>query len=337
MTMRIASHNRYKLKVHLGDSMENRYTLQTYGIPSDQIPLTWSGSIKLTHHRQWIRLRQAIEQRELGQRLSGMPASAFYHINYNTMIECPNLNDVLFRQGTSTTSHPGNVAFRALIESRLRELETLQQIEAISKENSKRGAKKKTTTNVKTRKLVVDVIEKIQNRQNGRILFWNEMGWWDEATDQDQIYLKVEYIVREYRLGLKRKKKAGGAHEDVEQERSRVRALMRARPEPTVSTAFSKEPASTSVCSSTSSVSQGESRSATPDLLSHCEGQMSPVDKIKPGMVDLKGGTSIFLNTQDGSLMDKLPTKKRNRLPNPFGGDEDALMSECFGMKFIQC
>lgn len=301
--------------------------------------------LKLTYHRQWIRLRQSIEQRELGQRLSGMSPSAFYHVNCNTMIDCPCLNDVLFRQGTSTTSHPGNVAFRALIEARLRELETLQQLEATTKENKKCGTRKKKgsskqtkTTNVKTRKLVMDVIEEIQRRQNGRILFWNEMGWWDEATDQDQIYLKVEYIVREYRLGLKRKKRSD---EDVEQERSRVRAMARAKPEPTVSMSLPDQQPSSSALSS----HQGESRAATPEHPSDDDSTIIPirmvaVDIAPPTIVDLKGGTSIFLDTQDVGLMSRISTKKRPRLNNPFANEDDEnnqIMGECFGMKFLQC
>jgi len=366
MAMRIASHNRFKLKVHLGDAMENRYTLQTYGIPSDQIPITWSGTIKLTYHRQWIRLRQTIEQRELGQRLSGTPPEAFIELNKSTMIECPNLNDVLFRQGTSTTSHPGNVAFRVMIERRLRELERAQQLEYEKKENGRSKKKTKSRpkiTSIKTRKLSMDVIEELRQKQNNRILFWNEMGWWDVAKDEKQIYLKVEYIVREFRLSLKRMKTTGpeggdedgNEEEDVEVQRSRVRA--RARPQLTMP---SLSKSSLSLRSPSPHLIRSEDEKQDDDSMSSIPAFPSPAPSIvrvkeerqddrvlscsafcapSSGAIHLKGGTSIFLETQDCGVMGPISRNKRQRCQNlMFDNDgDDQVTAECFGMKFIQC
>ena len=181
MTMRIASHNRSKLKVHLGESVENRYTLETYGIPAKNIPLTWSGTIKVQYVRQWIRLRQLIEERQCKQLQSGIPPSNFESNNNSTMIECPNLNDVLFRQGTSTTSHPGNATFRGMIGSKLRELELeLEQEQEQEANNRSYGeknngkSKSNINNNIKTRKLVLDRIEEIKLKRNGRIFIIQE-------------------------------------------------------------------------------------------------------------------------------------------------------------------
>jgi len=306
MTMRIASHNRYKLKVHLGESIENRYTLQTYGIPSERIPLTWSGSVKLTYLRQWMRLRQLIEEAPM---LTG-----------NTLIECPNLNDVLFRQGTSTTSHPGNVTFRGMIERRLRELEQEQNEENLALSNAvgSKGKKKsnaaanKANKVVKTRQLVHDIIQEIKEQRSGRVLFWNEGGWWDEATDSEQIYLKVEYIVREFRLNLKRKTKKLAAMKEGNKA-AQARRKARAHPEPSLSM-----------------------------LTMTQQQQQQEVPVIK-----LKSGTSIFLESQaNGPLSCNGRSHKRPRIDNQFSSDDDddggmmvrpACVAECFGMKFNAC
>ncbi|VEU34422.1 unnamed protein product [Pseudo-nitzschia multistriata] len=324
MAMRIAHHNRYKLKYHLGDAMENRYMLQTYGIPSDQIPLTWSGTVKLNYHRQWVRLRHAIEQRELRQRLSGMDSSMFVQLNKNTMIDCPNLSDVLFRQGTSTTSHPGNVAFRVMIERRLKKLERIQRLEAETKEmtriRSKDGSKRSSSVKipqVKTRKVVMDVIEEVQNRRNERILFWNDLGWWDEATDHHQIYLKVEYIVREYRSTLKRKKNSDLDDHCAEEKRCDLESLSRG---------------------DNSACKRPDKIFSDPPCDVEQENRAAPTPATAP-VIHLKSATSMFMEAQNGALLGDATSRKRLRLQSPFDSESDNEMdiATCFGMKFIQC
>jgi len=323
MTMRIASHNRSKLKIHLGESVENRYALQTYGIPSDNIHITWSGTVKVTYLRQWMRLRQLVEERECKQIQSGLPLSSFISKNNSTMIECPNLNDVLFRQGTSATSHPGNAAFRGMIESKLRELELEQQKETLQNNNNKNGGNggKKTKTrktqivNIKTRKFVLSIIEEIKLKRNGRVLIWNERGWWDESNDEDQIYLKVEYTVREFRLNLKRKKRTLAKAQEQEQ----------AQPErPTSSSSQQQHP-------------------------QNGRNQYQNQNVLTPPMVNLKSGTSIFLESQVGLIGSTCSSNKRQRFNNNVSSNDDddddddddnglvvpTCATECFGMKFI--
>ena len=97
------------------------------------------------------------------------------------LTECPNLNDIVFRQGTSIMSHPGNATFRALIAAKYTQV----------------GGN--STDTYKTRVFVDEIMEEIK-KMKGRILNWNDkQGCWKVLEDESQIYLKVEYLVRDYR------------------------------------------------------------------------------------------------------------------------------------------
>jgi hypothetical protein len=72
----------------IGTSTELRYILQVYGIPIESIPLTYTGKIKLSYIRQWLRLRNTIEDQE-------KLIATNSNIN-DIIVEAPYLNDVLF-------------------------------------------------------------------------------------------------------------------------------------------------------------------------------------------------------------------------------------------------
>ncbi len=182
-TMRAAQF-RTKLQAHVGNTMELIYILQGYGIPTDTLPITYSGTVKLQSIRQWMRLRNFLEE-PIFQNAAEI----------QSIIECPYPNDIVFRQGTSILTHPGNVTFRALIASKFEEIEKRQLNENRTK-NAKMG---KDMIKIRTRILVKEVMEEMQ-RANMRVLNWNDaQGFWKVLNDHSQIYLKVEYLVREHR------------------------------------------------------------------------------------------------------------------------------------------
>jgi len=173
LTMRIG-HNRSKLRVHLGNTMELYYILQSYGIPTDTIPITYSGTVKVAPSRQWMRLRQYLEEPYYQE--SGESAS---------IIECPYLNDIVFRQGTNACSHPGNASFRAMIAARYQEFWLSNSTIRNHKNN--------------TRIFIEGVMDEIE-KSRARVLNWNDkQGCWKVLTDASQIYIKIEYLVRELR------------------------------------------------------------------------------------------------------------------------------------------
>eukprot|EP00536_Pseudo-nitzschia_multiseries_P016455 jgi/Psemu1/221401/e_gw1.1120.3.1 len=173
LTMRIG-HNRNKLRVHLGYPMELYYILQGYGISTDTIPITFSGTVKVAPVRQWMRVRQYFEEPYYQD--SGESSS---------IVECPRLSDIVFRQGTNVCSHPGNAAFRALIATKYQDFWDTN--------STKRNHKNNTRVFIKG---VMDEIEKSQLR----VLSWNDkQGCWKVLKDDSQIYMKIEYLVRELR------------------------------------------------------------------------------------------------------------------------------------------
>ena len=184
LTMVIGSHNRSRLKLHIGTPVELTYKLQNYGIPIEFIPITYTGKIKFIYMKQWLRLRSMIEDQE---KLTTATA------NYNTnsiIVEAPYQNDILFKQGDSFTSHPGNNMLRNLIESKVKQLYEM--------ENSKSS---------KNKELVLEIMDEMQHKYDSRFLYWHQCShmpycWWvllhpDGITsDQKVVFNKIEPIFR---------------------------------------------------------------------------------------------------------------------------------------------
>jgi len=279
----------------VGESVELKYMLQSYGITGDEIPISWSGTVKLTNIKKWMRMRILLEKQVQSHNelyydapssttlttvgvvktptmtdttsnnnnntntttitnnnintttiKSRSPSPSTSNMNPNTnmnmnmnmttnnnmittsssmkMIECPYLNDVVFRQGTSAIGNPGNVTFRSMIESKLNvgnnsnnntTTTNKNNTSSIDDNNNKsnngpssKTTKAKATTNkIKTKRIVHEIMDDIKNNNNGRVLIWNDKGWWDVLMNEEHIYLKIEYIVREIRNTLLKKQR----------------------------------------------------------------------------------------------------------------------------------
>jgi len=184
LTMRV-SHHRVALQTHLGNSIENQYALQSFGIPVEQIPVvSYSTKIKLNQIREWIFVRSMIEERHCHK-----TNSTEYCPHVDKIIEYPLAEDVVFRQGTSSTTHRANQSFRNSILSKVKE-----------QENS-RGA---NGTKIKTKKLISDIISEIRDVNGGRFLVRNEEGGWKELLDEQVLVSKIDYLVKEFRKSLRR-------------------------------------------------------------------------------------------------------------------------------------
>jgi len=218
-SMRAGEENRLKLVFHLGESMEIHYNLQGYGIPFEHVPISWTGKVKTQYLKQWMRIRQAIEENDTSGFVGGSSDEDSV-LSSSNIIECPQLQDVVFRQGTSGTSHPGNVSFRSLIESivlnaqyeyeqslanyqRAKETEAGNLDGGVDEPRSKRDKHK--PKNRRPKQLSFDIYDERQrtSSEKSRYLVWNnENGWWNELTDKEQICLKIEYMVREFQKCL---------------------------------------------------------------------------------------------------------------------------------------
>jgi hypothetical protein len=145
------------------------YALLTYGIPVHLIPQTGTGNIKAKNLKHWIKIRKVIEETKEDE-----------------PIECPGMNDVIFRLGKSYLSHPGNATFRELIEDNFDE---------------------HNNTSKKEEKVAVTwrIVEHVEKR-GGRFLVWDNRGWWKETTDRSQIRSKVAILFKEHKKRLNAKK-----------------------------------------------------------------------------------------------------------------------------------
>jgi len=157
-----------------GESVELQYALHSYGIPTEHIPLTFSGNIKDGYIKQWVKMRGYTESHEYDSQV----------------IECPQLDDVLFRQGVSSLSYPGNSRVHRLVERRYPQ--------DLNNKTPKRG-----TVKAKREKVVLEIIDDIRSN-GGRFLIWNDNGWWSELRELGPLSVKLEYFIKEV-LRTKRK------------------------------------------------------------------------------------------------------------------------------------
>ena len=167
-----------------GESEELRYALQSYGIPTENIPISSTGKIKIGYIKQWMRIRQVIETPDDENKTKDDDVSSSSSSLPNTLniTECPQLNDVIFRQGTSLFAHPGNVALRSLIETKFNE-------------GPEEAESTRSIIKIKRRTFVLEIINEIQ--LCGRFLVWNnESCWWNNLLDKELIILKIEYLVK---------------------------------------------------------------------------------------------------------------------------------------------
>lgn len=170
----------------LGKSVELMYTLQSYGIPVEYIPISFTGKVKEKCIKEWMRLRQLIEDDRLNRNWTAESNS--------NMIESPYLDDIIFRNGTKLLSHPGNIALRSVI------------VEMCMLEENKLK---------NTKDLVVLIISEMKGCNGGsncsRFLNWNEKGWWKQVTPENEpkeIHTKISRIVRDTRKLLREQQEA---------------------------------------------------------------------------------------------------------------------------------
>jgi hypothetical protein len=176
MTMTLGVSYRNRLKFHVGEGIELQYILKGFGIPIENLPITDTGNIKTTYLKQWLRVRKVIE---VEMTPSGQSTKSL------SIIECPRSFDVIFRPGTSMFSHPGNVTFRGLVES-----------------------KQDRTTIKKTDKEMValEIISDIQKLPNGggRFLIWDNTGYWsDISNDIPTCVEKIAVSYRDYKAKIR--------------------------------------------------------------------------------------------------------------------------------------
>jgi hypothetical protein len=353
--MRAGNENISKLIFHLGESMEIHYKLQGYGIPFEHIPISWTGKVKVQYLKQWMRIRQAIEH-YLMQGIGNSSSNSCSNVSgsdgssdeftmsisssssFPNIIECPQLQDVVFRQGTSGVSHPGNVTFRSQIESTVlkQHIQIFQQQQKQRRQSSggdetKPITKSKSSSNSannqkkpkakRPKQLALDIYEeRLQRIRNstGRFLIWNNSkGWWNELIDKEHICMKIEYMVREF-------------------QKVSLRSLQYKISQKSSSTSPSKGghsggPSSSSI--------EGSAGSSCNNHRNYNLWRLYHPSNNNNNTIFLQSGTSFF-QSQDGRTAPIFAANKRQRLEQLGSNYEQGSESgnsnsnkECFGMK----
>lgn len=98
-----------RTKIYLGNPVKWRYALQGYGIPTEMIPSTDTGNIKLVNLKQWIKVKKYNKRfrSDIGSsnenkgniNISSCESTSTTQMMNNAIVECPRSKDVLFRRG----------------------------------------------------------------------------------------------------------------------------------------------------------------------------------------------------------------------------------------------
>eukprot|EP00536_Pseudo-nitzschia_multiseries_P007986 jgi/Psemu1/240781/estExt_Genewise1.C_1940027 len=215
---------RARVKTHQGHGTEVLYSLMSYGIPVDTLPLDeLTQTIKTKNLLAFVNVRRRIEANYHADSNSfGISDDSSYgssesddSLKWSSMVECPSLNDVIFRGGKSYMSHPGNMMFRGLIETHIDEHSAASQ------------DRKKSLT--------WQVIQEVETK-GGQFLVYNKgVGTWTKLVDRVQIRHKIANCFKEYRRKIRANQKMqtnhSSTHKFVVQDAKKRRRIRCGMPE----------------------------------------------------------------------------------------------------------
>eukprot|EP00531_Pseudo-nitzschia_arenysensis_P001640 CAMPEP_0116142788 /NCGR_PEP_ID=MMETSP0329-20121206/15096_1 /TAXON_ID=697910 /ORGANISM="Pseudo-nitzschia arenysensis, Strain B593" /LENGTH=526 /DNA_ID=CAMNT_0003638049 /DNA_START=47 /DNA_END=1627 /DNA_ORIENTATION=+ len=161
-------------RAHYGEHTELLYKFGSYGISSDLLPVSFTGTLKFGHMTGWINYQRAYEEKIKRGGDGDME-----------WIECPWPNDVIFRKGSTFRNNRGNVIYRLMVER-------------FSEEHVRSNKKQK----FEITHTIIDEIEKC----NGRFLEWSlEKQLWLVIKDRDRVRRKIaaafKYSARTRKMG----------------------------------------------------------------------------------------------------------------------------------------
>lgn len=186
----------------VGSHTECQYSLLTFGVPVQNIPITYDGKVKTASHLKFLSRRQAVESKSLKQlnnqqkqqllpkqqQQSNLVENDDDRFDYEGT-ELPSNVDVLLGRGRPLQVHTGNLQMRSLVEIYQEEYERAQY-----------GGKAAIT----------EKIVKVIKGQGGHFLKQEKAGWWVPVTD-DVAQEKVSHTFRTARISSSSTTAAGAA------------------------------------------------------------------------------------------------------------------------------
>jgi hypothetical protein len=302
---RLKTEQRIRFISHFGDGVENRYSLQSYGLPVDTLPITWTGTVKTENIKRFMNLRSYVESGEY-------EANNNNNINrrFSSITDCPYLNDILFKKGhhASLHHHSGNDRFRDIVHS-VYEQHLQQHQRRQQQHGTSNGIPLPPSVPVSRHLLIPDIMKGIK-QENLRVLVWNpKNSWWecisDECHYEKQVYTSAFYFLKE----------STSSSPLVQPPKSIATAAAATTPKSTA-TATAKSTATAKTTSTSTSMLKKRY---------HQQQQVS------------QSGTSIFISSQDDKKRKISCFSSPNQDDLSGGGSsEDNDSAECFGLPF-QC
>jgi hypothetical protein len=158
----------------LGSAVECLYALQTFGIPSDQVPIVPStGKVILKNHLKWLELCKLKDDN------FKMYGREWEFDRYHQIIECPSHSDILFGRGRPIMNHPGNAVLRNVVRLKLEEYCNVP-------------SNKQATT------LTWEVVRILKDKYGARFLKEettesNGLGWIEVSNDTARLKVRVAF------------------------------------------------------------------------------------------------------------------------------------------------
>lgn len=224
----VGNTGRKYLRIHSGARLECDYSLNTFGIRPDDIPITYSGTLKTRQHMRWLKVRGAMDdyvEQQCKECVNG-DYRYFYVSDQHAMkpfphIQCPEINCVLFHKNGVAWEFPGNVAFRAFLDEQLQLNDCLNNI---SSGNSKSTGSE--TLAALEKEGLVDRILRLSVEQNLQFLLHDETKhWYNELKDPVTLRRYIGFAIRgrQRRVGAKRQRQGWETSDnDTRNYRNRV-------------------------------------------------------------------------------------------------------------------
>jgi len=178
--------SRHLTRIHIGTQMECDYKLRSFGIPTEHIPRSYTGKIKDSYHKTFLKTRTAMDDHRKAE------ARNDYHYYYDSTsaiqhfpaIECPENTCFLVRKHGVAWNNPGNIELRTFLAEK-------------EQEHGRKRLKGEFISRV------VDEI----NAQNIHILLFDEKNsWYTRVTEKEEIQKHILQAVRDIRKRKSTKK-----------------------------------------------------------------------------------------------------------------------------------
>jgi len=170
---------RYNHKIHAGSSFEVMYRLLPFGLPTEALPVSASGAIKMKGLHRWFERRKNKEV-----------FSHQYPLLPFDKSELPACRDVLFAKGKPYRNHQGNVDFLVVINQFLGEYDT---------------------ANRKERRILFLKIIEVMHNSGAEFLTLSDDGWWIKVSEK----ILIDKVSKAF-ANASRKMATRGASGDVE-------------------------------------------------------------------------------------------------------------------------